>query len=584
MVIISAGVVMNLIFGVLMAAWAFRVGVPYEPAIVAQVNPGDPAWMNGVQPGDRIVQIGSLQDNELSFRDMFMTVLFQGLRDPKTEMDVGVVRDGTQIPMKFQGTIAHTDPKLGIQKLSLGVRGPTVTKLDSKEALSKSITFGLEPEDANLPKFLPGDIITGINGTALDVSRYGSTPLEYSLNQQLHPRMHEKVTVQVRRSLSKEEGQAAKFTEVDVEWAPVPMKSLGLRFKPGKVSAVLKDSPADLAGVKVGDSLISINGELIEDSFKAALGVAKQKGKSVTLAFERQDKTTSTLEWTVPEQFIFGTSDVTLGPVGLELLGSGLVYSVSNVVSGVEPGSTAAKSGLAPGDIIKQIQFDGSASLDKEYLEKVFVYGYSQALEPTQVDNARSVQYFYNQIQSFRTGFPVKIGYERDGKIASAQADVHSDSQWFWPDRAANFSAYQVDHKADAVLPALAMGLKEIRRRMGNVLEFLELLVKGKMPFKVVGGPGMIAVEASDAASKGISPLLMFLVMLSANLAIVNFLPIPALDGGHMMFLTAEAILGRPVDEALQMKLTMAGVIGLLCLMAAVLVNDTMNLTRMFGG
>jgi regulator of sigma E protease len=396
--------------------------------------------------------------------------------------------------------------------------------------------------------------------------------------------MHEKVTVQVRRSLSKEEGQAAKFTEVDVEWAPVPMKSLGLRFKPGKVSAVLKDSPADLAGVKVGDSLISINGELIEDSFKAALGVAKQKGKSVTLAFERQDKTTSTLEWTVPEQFIFGTSDVTLGPVGLELLGSGLVYSVSNVVSGVEPGSTAAKSGLAPGDIIKQIQFDGSASLDKEYLEKVFVYGYSQALEPTQVDNARSVQYFYNQIQSFRTGFPIKIGYERDGKIASAQADVHSDSQWFWPDRAANFSAYQVDHKADAVLPALAMGLKEIRRRMGNVLEFLELLVKGKMPFKVVGGPGMIAVEASDAASKGISPLLMFLVMLSANLAIVNFLPIPALDGGHMMFLTAEAILGRPVDEALQMKLTMAGVIGLLCLMAAVLVNDTMNLTRMFGG
>ena len=584
MVIISAGVVMNLIFGVLMAAWAFRVGVPYEPAIVAQVNPGDPAWMNGVQPGDRIVQIGSLQDDELSFRDMFMTVLFQGLRDPKTEMEVGVVRDGTQIPMKFQGTIAHTDPKLGIQKLSLGVRGPTVTKLDSKEALSKSLTFGLEPEDVNLPKFLPGDIITGINGTALDVSRYGSTPLEYSLNQQLHPRMHEKVTVQVRRSLSKEEGQAAKFTEVDVEWAPVPMKSLGLRFKPGKVSAVLKDSPADLAGVKVGDSLISINGELIEDSFKAALGVAKQKGKSVTLAFERQDKTTSTLEWTVPEQFIFGTSDVTLGPVGLELLGSGLVYSVSNVVSGVEPGSTAAKSGLAPGDIIKQIQFDGSASLDKEYLEKVFVYGYSQALEPTQVDNARSVQYFYNQIQSFRTGFPVKIGYERDGKIASAQADVHSDSQWFWPDRAANFSAYQVDHKADAVLPALAMGLKEIRRRMGNVLEFLELLVKGKMPFKVVGGPGMIAVEASDAASKGISPLLMFLVMLSANLAIVNFLPIPALDGGHMMFLTAEAILGRPVDEALQMKLTMAGVIGLLCLMAAVLVNDTMNLTRMFGG
>ena len=128
------------------------------------------------------------------------------------------------------------------------------------------------------------------------------------------------------------------------------------------------------------------------------------------------------------------------------------------------------------------------------------------------------------------------------------------------------------------------MGVGEIRRRMGNVLEFLELLVKGKMPFKVVGGPGMIAVEATDAASKGISPLLMFLTMLSANLAIINFLPIPALDGGHMMFLTAEAIRGKPVDEALQMKLTMVGVLGLLCLMGAVIINDTVNLTRMFGG
>ena len=94
----------------------------------------------------------------------------------------------------------------------------------------------------------------------------------------------------------------------------------------------------------------------------------------------------------------------------------------------------------------------------------------------------------------------------------------------------------------------------------------------------------MIAVEATDAASKGISPLLMFLVMLSANLAIINFLPIPALDGGHMFFLVWEGVFGKPMNEALQMKLTMAGVLGLLCLMGFVIINDTINITRMFGG
>ena len=58
------------------------------------------------------------------------------------------------------------------------------------------------------------------------------------------------------------------------------------------------------------------------------------------------------------------------------------------------------------------------------------------------------------------------------------------------------------------------------------------------------------------------------------NLAILNFLPIPALDGGHMVFLVAEAVLGRPVNEKLQMQLTMAGVLALLSLMVFAVFND----------
>jgi regulator of sigma E protease len=64
------------------------------------------------------------------------------------------------------------------------------------------------------------------------------------------------------------------------------------------------------------------------------------------------------------------------------------------------------------------------------------------------------------------------------------------------------------------------------------------------------------------------------LTLLSANLAILNFLPIPALDGGHMMFLTAEAIRGKPINEDWQIRLTMAGVLGLLGLMAFVILKD----------
>ena len=87
---------------------------------------------------------------------------------------------------------------------------------------------------------------------------------------------------------------------------------------------------------------------------------------------------------------------------------------------------------------------------------------------------------------------------------------------------------------------------------------------------------------AASVASQGVSALLLFLTMLSANLAVLNFLPIPALDGGHMLFLSAEAIRGKPVDEQLQVRLTIAGVICLLSLMVFATMMDVGRLIQWF--
>ena len=79
---------------------------------------------------------------------------------------------------------------------------------------------------------------------------------------------------------------------------------------------------------------------------------------------------------------------------------------------------------------------------------------------------------------------------------------------------------------------------------------------------------------AKNEAEKGIAPQLMFLTMLSMNLAILNFLPIPALDGGHMMFLIYELVAGKRANEQLEFRLTVAGLLTLLMLMAVVFAND----------
>jgi regulator of sigma E protease len=106
------------------------------------------------------------------------------------------------------------------------------------------------------------------------------------------------------------------------------------------------------------------------------------------------------------------------------------------------------------------------------------------------------------------------------------------------------------------------------------------MLVTGKVPIQFLGGPVRIVQAASSQAAEGVPAFLLFLTLLSANLAVINFLPIPALDGGHMMFLAAEAVRGKPVDENWQIRLTMAGVLGLLCLMAFVIINDIVQIIR----
>ena len=103
-------------------------------------------------------------------------------------------------------------------------------------------------------------------------------------------------------------------------------------------------------------------------------------------------------------------------------------------------------------------------------------------------------------------------------------------------------------------------------------------LINGKISPTNLGGPGTIALAATSEASQGTSRLLLFLTFLSANLAIVNFLPIPILDGGHMLFLAYEGIFRRPVSENVQVILTYAGLMMLLCLMLFVMFLDSFRI------
>lgn len=99
-------------------------------------------------------------------------------------------------------------------------------------------------------------------------------------------------------------------------------------------------------------------------------------------------------------------------------------------------------------------------------------------------------------------------------------------------------------------------------------------LLERAIPSSSVGGPIMIVDVATKAAQSGIAAFLMFTAIISINLGILNLLPIPILDGGHIMFFTIEAIRRKPVSEKVQINFQKIGIVFLLALMIFAFLND----------
>ena len=102
MIIISAGVVLNLVSAVFLAAGAYYLGVPYAPSLVGTVNAGGPAWQAGLQPGDQILRVGSdgQDDPNLRFTDLMTGVVVHGFKSKGQPLEVHIDRGGNKVVLE----------------------------------------------------------------------------------------------------------------------------------------------------------------------------------------------------------------------------------------------------------------------------------------------------------------------------------------------------------------------------------------------------------------------------------------------------------------------------------------------------
>ena len=127
---------------------------------------------------------------------------------------------------------------------------------------------------------------------------------------------------------------------------------------------------------------------------------------------------------------------------------------------------------------------------------------------------------------------------------------------------------------------ALGLGGKETWNSLTMVYQMLGKLFSGQVSVKGLGGPVLIAQVAYSSAKDGLAQLLMFVCLISANLAVLNLLPIPVLDGGHVVFLLWEGITGKAPNENLMIILSYLGLLLFLGLTIFVLGLDLGFISR----
>ncbi len=241
--------------------------------------------MQGLQPGDQLTQVGAMDepDRKLWFEDMAENVAIAGLRDVDAPYPISSCEVMKKKEVKTAGTRRH-DPK-GIRTM-LGVAMVRSTQL-RKDGDFLQYQFGRKNFDTfNLKG---GDRIVAVDGNPLPVDPRLNQPLDYELSRRIDAKLDQPVTLQVERAL---EGKKDESEKVEVTLPPLKMRTLGVRFGGGKVSALQVDSLAEKAGVKVGDQIVQLNGKAIDDAYTLMLACGRLVGKEASLTLQRPDQTT----------------------------------------------------------------------------------------------------------------------------------------------------------------------------------------------------------------------------------------------------------------------------------------------------
>ncbi len=300
--------------------------------------------------------------------------------------------------------------------------------------------------------------------------------------------------------------------------------------EPPVVGRVVDDSPADRAGIRVGEQIVSVAGRAVEtwdDLFVAVMPRAEREIAVVVRGVAGGERTLQV----VPEaRTEFEMGDLGIGP------------AMRPQIINVTPGDPADLAGIEIGDII--VAIDGYDVAGGEFVERISGSG----------------------------GTPLTFTVRRGE--GTEQVRITPEMQG---DRAmigVGFSPYELEVMEPGFFEAFSMSLERNVEWSGLIFQTLAGLLTAETSPRQLVGPVGIAQLSGGAAQVGWVALFSLMAMISLNLGILNLLPIPILDGGHIFIMAMEGVTRRDFSIRVKERMLMAGFVVLMMLMVTVIYND----------
>ena len=321
------------------------------------------------------------------------------------------------------------------------------------------------------------------------------------------------------------------------------------------IGTVEPDTIAARAGFQSGDRIQSVNSTPVADwgSAQTEIALNLEAGKvAVAVQTASGAQTVRTIDAAGTEEA--GKIAKNQGYIGL------MPFKISTVIGGVEKDSPADKAGLKTGD--KLTAADGKP-----------ITSWQEWANLTRQSPGRKIALTYERDGQARTADIRPDTVERSDKTLIGRVGLLPQSDKAW-DR-------QIRRNyRPSVVRAFRMGWEKTVSYSWTTVKFFGKLISGNASASHISGPLTIADIAGQSAELGLQSYLEFLALVSISLGVLNLLPVPVLDGGHLVFYTAEWIRGKPLGERIQNIGLRFGLALMMLMMAIAFFND---ITRLLG-